>query len=43
MKKSYFRVAAMVAASVLSVSSFVSCDEEEENNSLRAKHLLLNL
>ena len=30
MKKSFFRVAAMVAASVLSVSSFVSCDEEEE-------------
>lgn len=43
MKKSYFRVAAMVAASVLSVSSFVSCDEEEENNSFKSETFTVEL
>ena len=43
MKKSYFRVAAMVAASVLSVSSFVSCDEEEENNSFKSETFSVEL
>lgn len=43
MKKSYFRVAAMVAASVLSVSSFVSCDEEEENNSFKSETFTVDL
>ena len=31
MKKSFSMAAAMMAAAVLSVFSFVSCDEEEEN------------
>lgn len=43
MKKIYFRVAAMVAASVLSVSSFVSCDEEEENNSFKSETFTVEL
>ena len=43
MKKSYFRVAAMVASSVLSVSSFVSCDEEEENNSFKSETFTVEL
>ena len=43
MKKSYFSVAAMVAASVLSVSSFVSCDEEEENNSFKSETFTVEL
>lgn len=43
MKKIYFRVAAMVAASVLSVSSFVSCDEEEENNSFKSETFSVEL
>lgn len=43
MKKSYFGVAAMVAASVLSVSSFASCDEEEENNSFKSETFTVEL
>ena len=43
MKKSYFRLAAMMAASVLSVSSFVSCDEEEEDNSFKSETFSVEL
>ena len=43
MKKSFFRVAAMMAASVLSVSSFVSCDEDEENNSFKSETFSVEL
>lgn len=43
MKKSFFRVAAMMAASVLSVSSFVSCDEDEENNSFKSETFTVEL
>ena len=34
MKKSFSMAAVMMAAAVLSVSSFVSCDDEEENKNL---------
>ncbi len=34
MKKSFSMAAAMMAAAVLSISSFVSCDEEEESKNV---------
>lgn len=34
MKKSFSMAAAMMAAAVLSISSFVSCDDEEENKNV---------
>lgn len=34
MKKNFSMAAAMMAAAVLSVSSFVSCDDEEENKNV---------
>lgn len=41
--KNLFKFAAMMAASVLSVSSFVSCDEEEENNSFKSETFTVEL
>lgn len=41
--KNLFKFAAMMAASVLSVSSFVSCDEEDENNSFKSETFTVEL